>query len=87
MQRFKVLYNNYSKQPNIVTDAKKYSRIDHRSLTGQIEHWAKIGKSAEENSELTYSQIKEILIGVAELDNGEKTLKRLTLWTNRVLNA
>ena len=57
----------------LITDAKKYSRIDHRSLTGQIEHWAKIGKSAEENSELTYSQIKEILIGVAELDNDEKT--------------
>ncbi len=31
----------------LVNEAKKYSRIDHRSITGQIEHWAKIGKCAE----------------------------------------
>ena len=42
----------------LVTEAKKYSKIDHRSLTGQIEHWARIGKCSEENSDLTYSLIK-----------------------------
>lgn len=26
----------------LVNDAKKYSRIDHRSLTGQIEHWTRM---------------------------------------------
>jgi hypothetical protein len=57
----------------LVTDAKKFSRIDHRSLTGQIEHWARIGKNVEENPKLTYLQIKEILIGLDELENGEKT--------------
>lgn len=57
----------------LVGEAKKYSKIDHRSLTGQIEHWARIGKCAEENSDLTYSLIKEILIGIEELDNNEKT--------------
>jgi len=29
---------------NLLTDAKKYSKVDHRSVTGQIEHWARIGK-------------------------------------------
>ena len=57
----------------LVNDAKKFSRIDHRSLTGQIEHWARIGKCAEENPELTYSLIKEILIGIEELEQGEKS--------------
>lgn len=57
----------------LVNDAKKYSRIDHRSLTGQIEHWARMGKCAEENPDLTYSLIKEILIGVEELEQGEKS--------------
>ena len=33
----------------LVDEARKYSRIDHRSITGQIEHWARIGKCAEEN--------------------------------------
>jgi len=57
----------------LVDDARKYSRIDHRSVTGQIEHWAQIGKCAEENPDLTYSLIKEILIGIQELEEGEKS--------------
>jgi len=57
----------------LVNDAKKLSRVDHRSLTGQIEHWARMGKCAEENPDLTYSLIKEILIGVEELEQGEKS--------------
>ena len=57
----------------LVSEAKKFSRIDHRSLTGQIEHWARMGKCAEENPDLTYSLIKEILIGVEELEQGEKS--------------
>ena len=57
----------------LLNEAKKFSRIDHRSLTGQIEHWARVGKCAEENPDLTYDLIKEILIGIAELDQGEKS--------------
>ncbi|MBI4743651.1 MAG: hypothetical protein HY776_02335 [Actinobacteria bacterium] len=57
----------------LVNEAKKYSRIDHRSLTGQIEHWARIGKCVEENPDLTYSLIKEILFGIEELEQGEKS--------------
>ena len=55
----------------LVREAKLYSKIDKRSVTGQIEHWARIGKYAEENPDLTYSLIKEMLIGMAELDQGE----------------
>ena len=57
----------------LLDEARKYSKIDHRSLTGQIEHWARVGKCAEENPDLTYDLIKEILIGIAELDQGEKS--------------
>ena len=57
----------------LVGEAKKYSKIEHRSLTGQIEHWARIGKCSEENPYLTYNLIKEILIGIEELDQNEKT--------------
>ena len=56
----------------LIGDAKKFSRIDHRSLTGQIEHWARIGKCAEENPDLPYTLIKEILIGIEELEQGDK---------------
>ena len=57
----------------LINDAKKFSRVDHRSLTGQIEHWARMGKCAEENPDLTYLLIKEILVGVEELEQGEKS--------------
>ena len=56
----------------LISEARKYSKIEHRSLTGQIEHWARIGKCAEENPDLTYDLIKEILIGIEELDQGER---------------
>lgn len=56
----------------LANEARKFGRIDHRSLAGQIEHWARMGKCAEENPDLPYSLIKEILIGIEELDEGEK---------------
>ncbi len=57
----------------LAQEAKIFSKIDKRSLTGQIEHWAQIGKCAEENPDLPYNLIKEILVGIAELEHGEKT--------------
>lgn len=56
---------------DLVKQAKIYSKIDKRSVTGQIEYWAMIGKCAEENPDLTYSLIKEIFIGLTELEQGE----------------
>ena len=57
----------------LVREAKLYSKVDNRSVTGQIEHWARIGKCAEENPDLSYSLIKEILIGLEELAKGESS--------------
>lgn len=51
----------------LATEAKIFAKKEHRSITGQIEHWAMIGKCAEENPELTYEFIKEILSGMADL--------------------
>ena len=56
----------------LVDEARRSGRIDHRSLAGQIEHWVRFGKCAEENPDLPYSLIKEILIGLDELEQGEK---------------
>lgn len=55
----------------LVKEARLVSTVDNRSVTGQIEHWAKIGKCAEDNPDLTYGLIKDILIGIEELDQGE----------------
>lgn len=55
----------------LVSKARVYSKVNNRSLTGQIEFWAKIGKRAEENPDLPYDQIKEILSGLEELNEGK----------------
>lgn len=57
----------------LVKEAKLFSKVDQRSLTGQIEHWALIGKCAEENPDLTYNLIKEILLGMEELEQDLST--------------
>ena len=57
----------------LVRAARLFSKVDNRSVTGQIEHWARIGKCAEENPDLTYDLIKEILIGMEELELGESS--------------
>jgi hypothetical protein len=57
----------------LVREARIFSKVDQRSVTGQIEHWAKIGKCAEENPDLTYNLIKDILIGLVELEQGESS--------------
>ncbi len=57
----------------LADEARKYSSIEHRSLTGQIEYWAMLGKNMEENPDLTYNLIKDILIGLTEIKQGEKS--------------
>lgn len=58
---------------NLVNKARVMSVIENRSITGQIEYWAKIGKCAEENPDLSFNHIKDILIGIEELDEGMGT--------------
>ena len=57
---------------NIVEKARIRSKVENRSLSGQIEYWVKIGKIAEENPDLSFIQIKEILLGLEQLDNEPK---------------
>jgi hypothetical protein len=55
----------------LVNDAKIISTVDNRTIPEQIEHWALIGKCAEENPDLPYTLIKEMLIGIEELAEGQ----------------
>lgn len=55
----------------IISEAKIISKALNRSVAGQIEHWAKIGRLAEENPDLTYDFIKNILIAQQEACAGK----------------
>lgn len=54
----------------LMKEARVNSTVDHRSISGQIEYWAQIGKCAEDNPDLTLNLIKEIMIGMEQLDEG-----------------
>ncbi|WP_448669543.1 ParD-like family protein [Enterobacter mori] len=54
---------------DFVSDVKVYADAASRSIPKQIEHWAKIGRMAEDNPDLPFSFINEILIAQAEVDN------------------
>ncbi|MFH1643560.1 MAG: hypothetical protein ABIA74_00060 [bacterium] len=56
---------------NIVSDATIASKVLNRSVSDQIEYWAKIGRIAEENPDLTYEFIKNILISNEEAEFGK----------------
>jgi hypothetical protein len=56
---------------DLIKSAKKVSKVENRSLTGQIEYWAKIGQIAEENPDMSYKLIKEVLLGLQEINTGE----------------
>jgi hypothetical protein len=58
---------------SIINDARRYGAIYSRSTPKQIEYWAGIGKIAEENPDLSYNFIKDILLSKAEKRENEVT--------------
>ena len=54
----------------LVNIARSYSGAESRSVPKQIEHWAKIGRIAEENPDLSYDVIRGILLGLEDVKLG-----------------
>lgn len=55
----------------LVERAKVIGSAQSRSAAKQIEHWAKIGRIMEDNPDLSYQFVQQILISKAEKDAGE----------------
>lgn len=55
----------------LIKDAKHYAEVYSRSVPKQIEYWSRIGKIAEENPDLPYAFIKELLLAKAEAESGD----------------
>ena len=58
----------------IMHEASVHAPINSRSVPQQIEHWAKIGKIAEENPDLPYEFIKGVLESHEEMRQGEVSM-------------
>ena len=54
-----------------VNQARQYAQIEHRSIPKQIDYWSRIGKIAEENPDLTFAMIRQIMIADLEEPSGE----------------
>lgn len=46
--------------------ARSEARAEHRTIAGQIEYWAKVGRAALDNPDLPVSFIAESLASMAE---------------------
>ncbi len=62
---------NVKLSEDLVNQAKRYAQIQHRSVPKQIEYWSQIGKIAEENPDLPFTMIRDILIADQEEAVGE----------------
>lgn len=58
---------------DFVSDAKVYADASSRSIPKQIEHWARIGRIAEDNPDLPFSFINETLLAQSEVKNNKVT--------------
>lgn len=57
----------------ILNQAKAYGEAQSRSATKQVEYWARIGKIAQDNPDLNFEDISDILNGMAQVKAGMTT--------------
>ncbi|SEH04333.1 Uncharacterised protein [Candidatus Venteria ishoeyi] len=57
----------------LANKARIQSRVFHRSLSGQIEYWAKMGEILEENPDLSFAFVQEIMVGREQVNAGDLT--------------
>ncbi|MCL4386236.1 MAG: ParD-like family protein [Cyanobacteria bacterium] len=58
---------------DIANEARIIAKVTRRSMAGQVEYWAYIGKIAEDNPDLSFSIINDILLGRQQLKEGLET--------------
>ena len=55
---------------DLVSEAKVYGNASKRSVPKQIEHWAEIGRMAEDNPDLPYGFIFQAKAAQSEVEAG-----------------
>lgn len=58
---------------DFIADVKIHALAAHRSIPKQIEYWAKIGRMAEDNPELSFSFIKDAMLAAEQVAEGNVT--------------
>ena len=50
----------------LYNQAKMYAKAEHRTISGQIEFWALVGRTALDNPDLPIDFVRDLLIANAE---------------------
>ena len=56
---------------HLVEDAKRLAAVEHRSVPKQIEYYYQIARAAENNPELSFQLVRDLLKAKAEEPSGE----------------
>jgi hypothetical protein len=59
---------NLSEQ--LIEEAKPVTQATHRSVSEQIEYWARLGKVAEESPDLPIHMLQDMLVSIEEVKAG-----------------
>jgi hypothetical protein len=62
---------NVKLSDKLVEQARSCGQVQHRSTPKQIEYWSQIGKIAEENPDLSFFMIRDLLVADQEAVVGE----------------
>ena len=56
---------------HLVEDARRTAAVEHRSVPKQIEYYYLIARAAEQNPDLSFTLVRELLKSKAEAPSGE----------------
>ena len=63
-------------EPDLYNRAKKEAAVEHRTIAGQIEFWAQVGRACIDNPDLPVNFVVDSLASLQTPEKDKKALKR-----------
>jgi hypothetical protein len=66
-------------EPDLYNRAKKEAAVEHRTIAGQIEFWAQVGRACIDNPDLPVTFVIDSLASLETSEKDKKSFKRREL--------
>ena len=63
-------------EPDLYNRAKKEAAVEHRTIAGQIEFWAQVGRACIDNPDLPVTFVIDSLASLETAEKDKKSFKR-----------
>ena len=63
-------------EPDLYSRAKKEAAVEHRTIAGQIEFWAQVGRACIDNPDLPVNFVIDSLASLETSEKDKKSFKR-----------